>query len=46
MDNKFWENKKVLITGANGFVASNLIRALVIRKASVITFSKRKITDP
>jgi len=32
----FWENKKVLVTGANGFIGGWLCRALVERKANII----------
>lgn len=32
-----WHNKKVLVTGANGFVGSHLVKALIQKKAQVIT---------
>ena len=36
MDKKFWADKKVLITGFEGFLGSNLTRALLTTKAKVI----------
>lgn len=33
---EFWKGKKVLITGVNGFVGSNLAKRLVEKKANVI----------
>lgn len=51
IDNKFWKNKKVLITGFEGFLGSNLVKALLERKAKVIgmdikTFRKETILCP
>jgi CDP-glucose 4,6-dehydratase len=48
IDNKFWKNKKVLITGFEGFLGSNLVKALLERKSEVIgldikTFRKETI---
>ncbi|MDD5449040.1 MAG: GDP-mannose 4,6-dehydratase [Candidatus Omnitrophica bacterium] len=40
MPNKFWENKKVLITGHEGFLGSWLARALLKRGAAVIGVDK------
>jgi NAD dependent epimerase/dehydratase len=34
----FWENKKVLVTGAGGFIASHLVEALVGQGAKVRAF--------
>lgn len=43
----YWQGKKVLVTGANGFVGSHLVKKLILEKAKVITFfpveSKLKI---
>ena len=36
MNKKFWVNKRVLITGFEGFLGSNLIKALLKTKAKVI----------
>lgn len=35
MDTKFWKNKKVLITGYEGFLGSHLTRSLVDAKANI-----------
>lgn len=48
MDKNFWKNKKVLITGFEGFLGSNLTRALLETKAKVFgldikTFRKETI---
>lgn len=37
----FWQGRKVLVTGASGFVGSHLIRNLILRGAKVIAPSKR-----
>ena len=47
-DMEFWKNKKVLITGFEGFLGSNLVKALLKRKAKIIgldikTFRKETI---
>ena len=41
----FWKNKKILITGINGFVGSNLAKQLLLNGAKVhgITLKKKKI---
>ena len=51
IDNKFWKNKKVLITGFEGFLGSNLVKALLETKAKIIgmdikTFRKETILCP
>ncbi len=33
--NETWQNKKILITGAGGFIGSHLVEALVLRQAKV-----------
>ena len=38
----FWKNKKVFITGIDGFVGSNLAKELVNKKAQVFGLIKRK----
>lgn len=38
----FWQDRKVLVTGASGFIGSHLIRKLVQKGANVITLSKSK----
>jgi CDP-glucose 4,6-dehydratase len=40
--NSFWFHKKVLVTGAAGFVGSWLVKALICRKAEVFSF----VRDP
>ena len=40
--NQFWNQKKVLVTGAAGFVGSWIVKALIDRKADVFAF----IRDP
>ena len=39
----FWKNKKILITGINGFVGSNLAKQLLLNGAKVhgITLKKK-----
>ena len=47
MNTKFWKNKKVLVTGFEGFLGSNLTRVLSYLGASVIGLDilvKRKET--
>jgi CDP-glucose 4,6-dehydratase len=41
----FWQGKKVLITGASGFVGLHLIKKLAEEGAAIITFSKSKIPN-
>ena len=36
MDKKFWKNKRVLITGFEGFLGSNLTRALITSGAKIV----------
>ena len=43
MKRNFWRNKKVIITGANGFVASHLTLSLLNKGAVVIGIIKEKI---
>lgn len=48
IDKKFWKNKNVLITGFEGFLGSNLVKAILEREARVIgldikTFRKETI---
>ncbi len=38
----FWQNRKVLITGASGFIGSHLVKKLVEKDANIITLSKTK----
>ena len=40
--NNFWKNKRVFITGIDGFVGSNLAKELVKKKAKVFGLIKRK----
>ena len=42
----YWENKKVLVTGASGFVGSNLTKRLISEGAYVVTFSPGGIKAP
>lgn len=37
----FWQGKVVLITGASGFVGSHLVNKLNLKKAKLVTLSKR-----
>lgn len=51
IDNKFWTNKKILITGFEGFLGSNLAKAILQSKAKIIgldikTFRKETILCP
>ncbi|KMP10858.1 hypothetical protein UR09_04985 [Candidatus Nitromaritima sp. SCGC AAA799-A02] len=39
----FWGGKKVLITGAGGFVGSNLAKDLLVKEAQVFTYSSRNL---
>ncbi len=48
---RFWNNKKVLVTGFEGFLGSNLVKALLDKKAKVIgldikTFRKDTLLSP
>ena len=38
--NKFWKNKKVLITGIHGFIGSNLCKNLILSDAEVYGLNK------
>lgn len=42
----FWKDKKVLVTGANGFVGSNLVKALISKGASIVAYSPSGIHSP
>lgn len=42
----FWKSKKILITGANGFVGSNLSKRLIAKGAKVIAFTRGGINPP
>lgn len=42
----FWKNKKVLITGASGFVGSNLTKRLISKGTKVIAFTRSGIKSP
>ena len=51
IDKKFWKNKSVLITGFEGFLGSNLTKAILKTKANVVgldikTFRKETILCP
>ena len=39
---KFWKNKKILITGIDGFVGSNLAKKLVSLEANVTGIIQKK----
>ncbi len=39
----FWKNKKVLVTGAGGFLGSNLTKGLILRGADVVTFLWKEV---
>lgn len=43
MKNNFWKNKRVIITGANGFLASNLTVRLLKLSAKVVGIIKEEI---
>lgn len=36
----FWQDRKVLVTGASGFVGSHLVSELILKKSKVVTLSK------
>ncbi|MFZ5933174.1 MAG: NAD-dependent epimerase/dehydratase family protein [Patescibacteria group bacterium] len=42
----FWKNKKVLITGTNGFVGGNLTKRLIGKGAKVIALTRNGIKPP
>jgi dTDP-4-dehydro-6-deoxy-alpha-D-gulose 4-ketoreductase len=42
MVNNYWQNKKVLITGASGFVGSHFVEELITRKASIYSVIRNK----
>ena len=42
MVNSFWKNKKVLITGINGFVGANLAKELLKNGAEVVGLIRNK----
>lgn len=44
-NNRFWRNKKVLVTGASGFVGSHLVKKLLQKKSNVVTLSKNRLRD-
>ena len=51
INKKFWKNKKILITGFEGFFGSNLTQALLKTKAKIVgldikTFRKKTILCP
>src|SRR3989344_9506126 len=37
----FWQGRIVLVTGASGFVGSHLVKRLILKKAQVVTLSKK-----
>lgn len=45
-NSSFWKNKSVLVTGAKGFVGSNLIKRLLRENAVITTFTKHPIASP
>ncbi len=44
MDSTFWQGKRVLVTGADGFMGSHLVEALVQSKARVVAFTRSRST--
>jgi len=51
VDKEFWKNKQVLITGFEGFLGSNLVKALLKRRVKVVgldikTFRKKTLLCP
>ena len=42
LNKNFWKNKKVLITGINGFIGGNLAQELIILGAKVTGISNNK----
>lgn len=40
--NSFWKNKKILITGIDGFVGSNLAKRLISKGANVSGIIQKK----
>lgn len=43
--NDFWKGKKVIVTGANGFVASHITLSLLEKKARVLGIIKQDMPD-
>jgi CDP-glucose 4,6-dehydratase len=43
---KFWSKRRVLVTGANGFIGSWLILALLEYGAEIVAFIKEEIPNP
>ena len=43
MNKKYWENKKVLITGAHGFVGSNLMKLLQEKDCEVLSPTSKEL---
>jgi nucleoside-diphosphate-sugar epimerase len=44
MSDTFWQGKRVLVTGADGFMGSHLVEALVRLKARVVAFTRGRST--
>jgi nucleoside-diphosphate-sugar epimerase len=44
MNDTFWQGKRVLVTGADGFMGSHLVEALVRSKARVVAFTRSRST--
>src|SRR3989304_3713600 len=44
LDEKFWEGKKVMVTGGEGFIGSHLVDKLVSFDADVTVFAKANFT--
>ncbi len=40
----FWQDKSVLVTGADGFIGSNLVKSLLKKKARIITYSRKGVS--